>query len=284
MKYEWWNEVVKEDWEVLVLVKNDEAYAVWPYYKRKKMGVNFLANPHFSPYVGPFLTNPKNAKVSKKIAFEHDSYSALIDQLPKAQVMEFNFPLSFNNGLAFNWNGFKTGLKYTYLLNLNLAEDELFASFRENIRRQIKKAEKNFKIIDSSDANLLKEMLNNSFSNSIPLSYFERLVTYVEKNKCGELKVAAFDNSIQASVLTIWDNDSAYYLIGGKEIGATNYGAMSLLLWNSIKNSKQRGLKLFNFEGSSIKNVEHYLRGFGGELVSSHRYEKNSSKLLEMVR
>ena len=35
----------------------------------------------------------------------------------------------------------------------------------------------------------------------------------------------------------------------------------------AISKAKELGLKLFDFEGSTIPAIERYFRGFGGELV-----------------
>jgi len=44
-------------------------------------------------------------------------------------------------------------------------------------------------------------------------------------------------------------------------------GAGSATLWECIKKAKSLGLEKFDFEGSMNPKIEHYFRGFGGNLV-----------------
>jgi hypothetical protein len=45
-------------------------------------------------------------------------------------------------------------------------------------------------------------------------------------------------------------------------------------MWKSILDAKNRGLDIFDFEGSMDKNIERYFREFGPELVPYQCVEK----------
>jgi endo-alpha-1,4-polygalactosaminidase (GH114 family) len=45
-------------------------------------------------------------------------------------------------------------------------------------------------------------------------------------------------------------------------------------MWKSILKAKQMNLKIFDFEGSMLPNVERYFREFGGNLVPYYSCEK----------
>jgi len=42
-------------------------------------------------------------------------------------------------------------------------------------------------------------------------------------------------------------------------------GAGALVVWESIKHARKSGLPWFDLEGSMIKGVEKFFRGYGGE-------------------
>ena len=284
LKFAWWNEVVVENWEVAILNNGEETYAIMPYYVRKKGLWNLISNPHFTPYCGPFIKYPEGQKTTTRIAFEHRAYRELIDQLPSFSEYSQNFHLQFSNALPFQWSGFTETNRYTYLLSLEQYEKELRSGLRENNRKQIKKAEKTIEISETNDALLLQGILQQSIENKIETSYFERMIAYVEKHNCGKVWKATEGENVHAVLLCISDKQSAYYLLGGNAQEFKNSGAMSLLTWNALLHFKQLGIKHFNFEGSSIEAVEKYFRGFGGELVSFKRLEKQNSKSLEVAK
>ncbi|MDB4061517.1 aminoacyltransferase [Vicingaceae bacterium] len=284
LQFNWWNEVVANNWDVAILNNGEETYGIMPYFIRNKGPWSFISNAHFTPYCGPFLVYPEGQKTTTRIAFEHRAYRELIEQLPTFSEYSQNFHLDFNNALAFQWNGFTETNRYTYILSLEQEEKALWTGLRENNRKQIKKAEKTIKISETNDASLLQNILNQSIENKIILDYFQRMITFVDKHKCGKVWKATEGADVHAVLLSISDSKNAYYLLGGNAQEFKNSGAMSLLTWQALLHFKQLGIKQFNFEGSSVAAVEKYFRGFGGDLVSFKRLEKHNSKSLEVAK
>ena len=284
MQFNWWNEVVKDSWGVAILNNGEETYGIMPYFIRNKGPWSFISNAHFTPYCGPFIIYPEGQKTTTRIAFEHRAYRGLIEQLPSFSEYSQNFHLDFSNALAFQWSGFTETNRYTYVLSLEQEEKELWSGLRDNNRKQIKKAEKTIKVSETNDALLLQNILKQSVDNKIELDYFERMVSYVQKYDCGKVWKATEGDDDHAVLLCISDHKSAYYLLGGNSQEFKNSGAMSLLTWQALLHFKQKGIKEFNFEGSSVAAVEKYFRGFGGDLVSFRRLEKQNSKSLEVAK
>lgn len=284
LQYKWWNEVVKYSWDVAILLNRDMVYGIMPYFIRKKGPWVFIANAHFTPYTGPFLIYPEGQKTASRIAFEHKAHQDLVAQLPPFSEFSQNFHLGFQNALTFQWNGFTETNRYTYLLPLEKSEDDLWKGLRENTRRQIKKAKKTINYSTSEDPKLLQKLLSDSFENKIESSYFERLVVFIDKYKCGKMWKADEGKETHSILFCMWDSTSAYYLIGGNASAHKNSGAMSLLTWEAIKYCKSINLPIFNFEGSSVASIEKYFRGFGGELVSFRRIEKKNSTSLQVAK
>lgn len=289
LRYEWWNEVVQDSWEVAVIEKGGQTLGVWPYFLRKKGPWKMIAQAPLTPYAGPFLLYPEGQKNASRISYEHKQYEALIKQLPKVAEIDLSFPINFRNGLAFKWNDFEEGLKYTYLLNLKASKETLWKNLRENVRRQIKKAEKALTIKVSFNYKELETAMRSTFqqqNEAYPLSkdYLKRVSQYLEKHQSGKLYLAYEKENLHSAIAIVYDATTAYYLVGGSIQAHKNSGAMSMLMWQAICNAKAMKLDSFNFEGSSIPSIEKYLRGFGGELHPFRRMVMKSSKSLEVLK
>ena len=291
LNYRWWNEVVVENWDVVVLANGTQIKAVWPFFERNKGPWKFIANPYFTPYSGPFIVYPEGQKPDTKISYENKIHRELIVQLPKFSEMSMNFHLGFMNSLVFHWDGFKDFKRFTYLLDLEQNLEDLFGNFRENTKRQIRKAEKLLSIKEKLDPNLLESLLKETYSTqkneypAIPSNYFHRIANYIKKYNCGKMFVAEDSKeNIHATALIIWDHSAAYYLIGGAASTHKNSGAMSLLMWNAIQFCKKEKLNVFNFEGSSVEQIEKFIRGFGGNLTTFSNISAQKSKTLEIAK
>lgn len=289
MRYEWWKEVVKDSWDVAVIEKGGQTTGIWPYFFRKKGPWKMIAQAPLTPYAGPFLLYPEGQKNSSKISYEHKQYEALIKQLPKVAEINLSFPIDFKNGLAFQWNAFEEHVKYTYLLNLKRDQAYLWSNLRENVRRQIKKAEKKLRLEVAFNYHELESAMRSTFehqSQSYPLTdnYLERITQYLQKHKCGKLYLAYEKEQLHSAIAVVFDTNTAYYLVGGSIQAHKNSGAMSMLMWQAIRDAKAMKLDSFNFEGSSIPSIEKYLRGFGGELHPFRRMIMKNSKSLEVLK
>lgn len=289
LEYSWWNEVVKNSWDVAVVVKDKKAVAVWPYFLRKKGPWQVISPAYFTPYAGPFINYPLDQKPSTKISYENKIHEELIQQLPKVAAIEQQFPIDFSNGLAFRWNGFQESISYTYILDLSASEEVLWGNLRENIRRQIKKAEGCVQLEEEYHSEKLEELFKGTFAQqkaAYPIGdagIIDRMADYVQKYKSGKMYFAKEGQEIHAAMLCIHDQKTAYYSIGAAAEAYKNSGAMSYLLWQNIKVAKAAGCQYFNFEGSVIPSIEKFLRAFGGQLTKVHLVSKVNSKSMAMA-
>lgn len=290
LQFNWWNEVVKNSWDVAVVSKGNQVQGIWPYFIRKKGPWQVIAPTYFTPYCGPFLIYPEDQKPSTKVSYENKVHQALIEQLPKVAEIEQHFQLNFSNGLAFAWNGFQESVGYTYLLDLSASKEELWDNLRENIRRQIKKAEKTISIKREYNVSLTEQLLKSTYESQgsdYPIGddqFISRMVSYLERRTSGEVLIATSGEQTHAVLVSVQDALSAYYLIGASDPKHKNSGAMSLLMWESILAAKQTGCLHFNFEGSVIPSIEKFLRAFGGKLTTFRKIYKRNSKSLGIAQ
>lgn len=289
LKYSWFNALYSEtEWEVAVVEKKGNVIGVLPYVITKKKGFNLITPQFLSPYQGVWIKYPEGQKYASKIGFEKEVMNSLIEQLPKVAAFKQNFLPQITNWMPFNWKGFEQTTRYTYIIN-NLSDtDQVFTDFKDNIRREIRKAEKSLVASTADDIDLmyqlkLKVYQANNEEYVIPYDKLKAVYNHCKANNCGELIVAKDDKgNVHSILLYVWDETSAYYLHGVTDKEYKTSGSMSLLLWEAIKRSSQK-TKAFNFEGSMTESIERYFRAFGGEQTPYFQISKTDSKVLKLL-
>ena len=81
------------------------------------------------------------------------------------------------------------------------------------------------------------DKLFNSFSNDTNSLCF---VSY-DKNQ----------NPI-STVFCVMDESTCYYILGGYDLEKKHEGAGALAMWSAIKTAKEKGVTIFDFEGSML--------------------------------
>lgn len=226
-----------------------------------------VSMPLFTMSLGPWVA-PSSAKYAKALSREKELMGELIAQLPKFHSFSQNFHHSISNWAPFYWKGFQQTTAYTYILrDLNNPEN-LWAGFLDNIRTDIRKAEKQLVLrTDLPVSNLLR--LNRlTFSRQGLEPYYsdatlEKLSSELVRTGMGQVFYAVdAGERVHAAALIVWDRRSAYYLVGGSDPELRSSGAMSFVLWQAIRASAERSAE-FNFHGSMLEPVERFFRAFG---------------------
>lgn len=84
-----------------------------------------------------------------------------------------------------------------------------------------------------------------------------------------------------AAIYLVWDENSAYYLMGGGDPELRSSGASSLLLWEAIQFAATVSNK-FDFEGSMGESIERFFRGFGARQVP-YFYVRRMNRRLQIL-
>lgn len=289
LQYKWFEALYNNsEWGVAIVGKGGEVIAVLPYVVSKKKSFKLITPQFLSPYQGVWMKYPEGQKYASKIGYEKEVMNELIKQLPKVDSFKQNFLPEITNWMPFNWKGFQQTTRYTYLIKDISNTKNVFIDFKENIRREIRKAEKSLTVISSKDIDLLYQLKlkvyqENKEDYPISLKKLKAVYDFCVKNNCGELLIAQDgDQNVHSILLYVWDNNSAYYLHGVTDNNFKTTGSMSLLLWDAIKRSSTK-TKAFNFEGSMVESIERYFRAFGGEQVPYFQISKTSSKMLKFL-
>ena len=214
------------------------------------------------------ILRSSSAKYSKQLSEQKKIMYSLIDQFPITGEIDIQFHYSLSNWQPFYWRGFKQTTNYTYVLE-NIEEQSVWKELRSNIRTDIKKATKSLSIRDDLGIERFIEIYEKSFKRQkMKMPYGQKLISRLDRVCSDQNKRRisfALDNQnrIHAAIYTVWDNKSAYYIMGGADPDLRNSGAHSLLIWDSILYTSSF-VQRFDFEGSMNENIEAFFRAFGG--------------------
>jgi len=284
----WWLDAVCNDWDAAIAKKGEQVTGIWPYQLEKKSGMALLRNPKLTPYLGPHIFYPNDIKESNLDSFEYDTLAELTPQLPTAKVWNLALQPGLKQAGIFKNNGTQLQVQQTFLIDLQQGEQMLFANMKENMRRNIRAAEKEITISNSPEylpdlynfqKNTLEGKGKKQFYN---LADLQKIIEACFANNAAALWVAKKEDKVQAIVWHGWDEQNSYYLMGGQNPAADSYRAMSALLWYAIKEAKKRGNTAFDMEGSMDAGVERFFRGFAGNRTLYMILKKNESFLWKL--
>lgn len=268
----WWLDAVAPQLlRVAEVKKNDSVSAYLPYVISKKAGLTVIGMPKLTQTLGPWLA-PSSAKYANQLSQQKKIMTALIAELPPFDYFCQNFHYTITNWLPFHWHGFTQTTRYTYILDQLSDTDKVWSGFKENIRTDVRKASK--RLVVKRDLPIEKFIDLNTLTfkrQGRALPYSRGLVKRLDR-ACAEYKSRKIffaedsQGRIHAAVYIVWDEKSAYYLMGGADPELRNSGATSLLLWEAIQFAATVTQR-FDFEGSMIESVERFFRAFGARQV-----------------
>jgi Acetyltransferase (GNAT) domain len=272
----WWLQAVAPgSWDAVVAVENNEVVGRLPFVRKRRLGLTILSQPPLTPFLGPWV-KAGTGKAHTRLQREHTIFKSLIAALPEHDVYTQNFHYSITNVLPFYWQGFSPSIAYTYVIDDLDDPGKIWAGFRENIRREIRKAERQVVVRGLDDVETFIALNRKTFDRqSMQPPYSPELVRRLDA-ACSARGVRRIflaegaDGTPHAALYLVWDSESAYYLMSGSDPHLRTSGAMSLLMWEAIKFAGQV-TKRFDFEGSMLQPIERFFRAFGGRQMQAPR-------------
>ena len=286
----WWLEAVSPGaWDYAVVRRGEEVAAVLPYtFKVRLNRLRLIEMPRLTPYLGPWL-RASNAKYANRLGEEKDLMTELIEALPPFAAFQQDFHPSITNWLPFHWKGFGQTTRYTYRIDDTRDTAQLLRETRENIRREIKKAEKQVVVSEALDIEEFLPLHRLTFSRQgKELPHSEEALRRVDaacraRGLRRILVARGTDGQAHAALYLVTDQHTVYYLLGGGDPELRTSGATSLLMWEGIRWASEQG-KQFDFEGSMVEPIERFFRSFGARQIPYFGIEKCHSALVKVYR
>lgn len=271
----WWNAVTNQNWDVIEVKNGNELIARLPYYITKRLRQNIITLPPLTQTTGPWI-KPLIGKPVNNLARRKEILDELIEKIPK----KMNIDLYLNSEnfyiLPFRWHGFKYEPTFSYRIKALNDVNTIFSCFREAVRRQIRKAEKEIVVRDDSSIDVLLTMQDKTFKRQDRINpYPKDLVSKLDESCCmhnARKFLTAIDAKgvVHAAAYFVYDTNVCYYLMGGADPEFRSSGAQSLLLWEGIKFAAAVS-KQFDFEGSNVEDIERAFRSFSADFVINYR-------------
>jgi hypothetical protein len=287
---DWWLDAVcgEDGWNVaLIEKKRHRIVASLPFRIKKKWGFTFFNMPRLTQTMGPWISSCQTS-YTKKLTKEKKVMNGLLKKLPAHDLFRQNFHHSITNWLPFYWQDYSQTTRYTYIIPDLSNLDRIWSDFCGKIRTDIRKAKKNITVRNDLGLDTFYRINTMSFERQgtkVPYSfdYVERIDRAAAARNARQI-FFAIDNKgrIHAATYIIWDQNSAYYLMGGANPELRNSGAQSLLTWEAIRFSSTI-TQQFDFEGSMIESVERSFRAFGARQIPYFQIKKVNSKLLKLM-
>lgn len=239
-------------WDALVM---NDYEAVMPLTWNKKYGIHYLYQPAFTAHLGVF---------GKSIT------AAIVNDFLKAVPVKFKYwDIYLNHANYFQLKDFDLYERMNYVLPLNDTYETIYKNYRDNIKRNIKKAfqlncvvKKNFPVADV--ISITKEQLKNIAAVSDEnFDRFRKLYALLnEQSKAITYGVYSSSNELVSSGVFFIDDTRAYYILVGNHPNGKTIGASHAMIDAFIKDHAGQNL-LLDFEGSDIRNLAFFYGSFG---------------------
>jgi Acetyltransferase (GNAT) domain len=239
-----------------------------------------LTNPLFCKYLGVLVLPSLSEKASIAAGQVYRQIDAFRHILRASRSFDYMFHPNFENWLPLYWMGFAQQTLYTYRISKSRRSiwwDQADSRLRRAVRRgeKAKISVTRIENLDSANASLCYALSMEPFRQRNarpPMSAirFERLVRELGPSGSLGLWIARDARGMGvAAAGVLYDWRCAYLLLNGTSDAAPT-GTNSLLIKTIIDDTLERNLD-FDFEGSMIRPIEAFYRGFGGDRISYYR-------------
>jgi hypothetical protein len=287
---DWWLDaaVGPQSWDVVLVKENGRIIGAMPFARAWKFGMKVIHQPPLTPFLGPWIL-PNSEKTSTRLGREQRIMQSLIEQLPKFD----NFRLTWNKGLSnwlpFYWSGFSQTTDYTYVIHglddLDRVWNQLESSRRKHCKRGAAESTLREDLPVEAFLHLHKICLaSRGVSQSFTDDCLQRIDDACVARKCRKIHIIVDEAGRPiAGTYTVWDENSAYALMKGRDPNTENVNAPSVCQWEAIKFSSTVSDK-YDFLGNMNPSIEPYVRSFGAEQTPIFTISKTPSKLLRLRR
>jgi len=234
-------------WDALVL---NDYEAVMPLTWNSKYGIRYLYQPFLAAQLGVFGSNDVQAFI-------------------KAIPGHFRYADIYLNSANTNAvKGASVLLRDNYVLDLNHTYENLATAYRENIRRNIKKAKqagctvvKDFDVETVIDlASIQMHLHDKNVEENI--GRFRRLYKLLKAENKANTYGISLQGVVIASCVFFYSHQRAYYILVGNHPNGKTIGASHALIDAFIADHAGQNL-LLDFEGSDIRNLAFFYSSFG---------------------
>ncbi|GGM00635.1 GNAT family N-acetyltransferase [Glutamicibacter protophormiae] len=275
----WWLDATAPgQWDAIEVDEGGKTIARLPFILKKKYGLRIIGQPQLTQTLGPWIEQASSDH-SRSLKRRRDLTQKLISKLPKYDIFSQSFHPSITDWLPFHWENFSQTTKYTYVLKDLRNPTELLERMSQSSRYSIKRAAKLISVVESDGIEEVARLAEKTFRRQgldMPYS-FDLLNRIDEAAKAYGQRRALLgidsDGRIHSAAYLVGDHRRAYLLVSGADPELRQSGSGNLVHWAAIEAAAEF-TKVFDFEGSMIRPVESFYRGFGAMQTPYHAISK----------
>lgn len=257
---------------------------------KKKFGrIPVIQLPFKTLFFGPVIAQSKAKHQSKSESHQQAVVQSLTGFLmSEYQMFYAKFPPSVIDIRNYSWNGFQTGIHYTYLADLN-PENDILSSFDHSVRKQINKGEKlNYIFHADNHENFISlawELEQKSFNRQdFKLVYASKAAFMTFVSELIDMELAQvyslyLENTPVASRIVLLDHPKSkvYDWLSGADKEHLSTGLNQLLMYRVLKELQKSDLSFFDFGGAGTSSIARYKSTYNFPLVPMYSVSKSRS-------
>ena len=263
--YTWYLDNVCEDWMGLVV---GNYKIVMPIVLGKKFGIHYNYQPFFTQQLGIYSDLPISKETSTQFFNAIPSWVKYIDM----SLNESNFAPEIGQSTQ----------RVNYLLDLKPTYAELREQYSGNVLRKVKKATKedlvvNKQISPEAFADFYKKHTGpkvKGFKNKHYYSILRLVYKAIHYNMGFIIGVNNQQNELIAANFIISHPQRLINLLPASSASGNKSGAMAFLIDHLIETNSGQ-FKYLDFEGSMLKGVANFYKGFGAKKTNYYHIKLN---------
>ncbi len=276
--------------------KGDEPIGLFPVFTMRKgpLRTAFSPPPDLEiSYLGPVQLgggSPKQRKAERRHRGFIEAVLAAIDEGVDPQYTHVRTATSYDDPRPFIWNDFTPTPRYTYVVDIDTDEEDLFMSFSSDIRRNVRTAQEDFEYtLTMGDVGDVEQIISR-----VRQRHAEQDISYtVTEAFARDLYRSMPDQSVRAYVchhdgefvggkLTLEDDETVYSWQTVSDLDS-NVPIADLLDWWMIRTARQRGITHVDLVGANNPRLCSYKSKFNPE-VATHYSLEDSTKTTTILK
>ncbi len=251
--YSFYLDAMSKHWDALVL---NDYEMVMPLTWNKKYGIYYLYQPFLCAALGLFGKN-----------LTGEMLSMFLTNIPS----RFKYwDIYLNAGNLYPIQKFNLYKRINYILDINYSYNTLFNNFRGSYKQIIKKSTlSGLEIKQNINVEEITKLAEYKLRtirkiNKTDIQNFNNLYKTLYAQKKATNFAVYLKDDLLASGIFLFSHNRAYYVLAGNITKGRALGASHLIINAFIKEYSQTNITL-DFEGSNIKEIAFFFKGFGAQ-------------------
>jgi hypothetical protein len=263
----------------LVGFKGQEPVGVFPVFEVRKGPATAAVSPPPGlklPYLGPAMVNTGKLKRRKRDRRHRRFVDAALDFVDRElspNLVNLRTPIGYDDVRPFHWRDYEVTPRYTYVVDLDMAQDELLARFSADLRKRLRDDyDASFEVTEAgpdaieSVVSLTRER-HREQGESFPIraGFVRKLADALPPGTIRPY-VCRVDGEVVGGLVDVeGDSRAGVWIASGKNDAAVP--ASDLLEWQVCVDGIERGLDGLDLMGANHERIYTYKAKFAPDLV-----------------